>query len=276
MRRGVLAGIAIVATAAGVVLLIFVNGAYNVAATAQHTAPVYALLDYASRRAIAWRAGGIEAPAVPAATARGRGLQLYREHWVQSHGAPGVAPSPFALGLTPLPANLALQAGERDPAVIYWTIRYGLKMTAMPAWEFRLNDADLWAVTAFVGMLATLSPVEYRELAAQVEMGATASLSAERPTPEPDAERGKLALQQHACPTCHEIPGVVGAHAPVGPSLAGVGSRRYIAGILPNTLENMVTWLRSPQSIEPRTAMPDLFVSPRDARDIAAFLGTLR
>jgi mono/diheme cytochrome c family protein len=271
-----LAGIAVAAAGAVVILLILVNGAYNVAATAQHIAPVYALLDFASRRAIAWRAHAIDVPAVPAAVARGRGLQLYREHCVQCHGAPGVAPAPFALGLTPVPANLALKARERDPAVVYWTIRYGLKMTAMPAWEFRLDDADLWAVTAFVGTLATMAPDEYRALAARVETRSSETLSAAPPTPLPDIARGKVAVQQHACPTCHEIPGVDGASAPVGPSHAGVASRRNIDGVLPNTPENMVTRMSSPQAIEPRTAMPDLFVSPRDARDIAAFLGTLR
>ena len=60
---------------------------------------------------------------------------------------------------------------------------------------------------------------------------------------------------------------------PVGPSLRKLARRSYIAGVLPNTGENLVRWLREPQSIKPGTAMPDLGVGERDARDMAAFLG---
>jgi cytochrome c len=38
----------------------------------------------------------------------------------------------------------------------------------------------------------------------------------------------------------------------------------------------MVRWLRQPQAVNPKSAMPDLGVSESDARDIAAFLSTLR
>ena len=43
------------------------------------------------------------------------------------------------------------------------------------------------------------------------------------------------ALNQYACITCHEIPGVVGAHVPVGPPLAGIGKRAFIAGVCRTT-----------------------------------------
>ena len=48
-----------------------------------------------------------------------------------------------------------------------------------------------------------------------------------------------------------------------------------IAGELANTPDNMVRWLRNPKSIDPLTAMPDLGVTERDARDMAAYLATL-
>src|SRR5690606_35013537 len=91
-----------------------------------------------------------------------------------------------------------------------------------------------------------------------------------------DAVAGKKALQQYLCITCHVIPGVVGADHHVGPSLAGMARRKYIAGVLPNTPVNMLRWIREPTEVDPLTAMPDLGVSDQDARDIAAFLYTLR
>jgi cytochrome c1 len=55
-----------------------------------------------------------------------------------------------------------------------------------------------------------------------------------------------------------------------------MGTRRYIAGRLPNTPNNLIGWLQSPQSIEPGSVMPNLGVTQRDARDMAAYLYTLR
>jgi cytochrome c1 len=37
----------------------------------------------------------------------------------------------------------------------------------------------------------------------------------------------------------------------------------------------MVRWLQAPQKLKPGSAMPDLGLSERDARDIAAYLETL-
>jgi hypothetical protein len=55
-----------------------------------------------------------------------------------------------------------------------------------------------------------------------------------------------------------------------------MASRTLIAGLLPNTPANMVRWLKSPQKIVPGVGMPDMEMSDNDARDIAAFLYTLR
>ncbi len=87
-----------------------------------------------------------------------------------------------------------------------------------------------------------------------------------------DPKIGEIAIQQYACVTCHRIPGVVGPDAWIGPSLRHIGSRVYLAGIVPNTPENMVAWLSDPKAIAPDTAMPDLGVTDAHARDIAAFL----
>ena len=44
----------------------------------------------------------------------------------------------------------------------------------------------------------------------------------------------------------------------------------------PNTPENLVHWIRYPRRVDEDTAMPYMNVSERDARDIIAFLYTLR
>lgn len=91
-----------------------------------------------------------------------------------------------------------------------------------------------------------------------------------------DRENGKLLLRQFGCGTCHEIPGVADARGRVGPPLEGVATRVYLGGVLPNTPQNMSAFIRKPQAFAPRTAMPDLGVTEPHARDMVAYLATLR
>jgi cytochrome c len=90
-----------------------------------------------------------------------------------------------------------------------------------------------------------------------------------------DPKRGKDALRHHGCGACHSIPGVPGANALVGPPLEHVASRAYVAGMLPNTPDNMREWIMHPQSVKPKNAMPDLGIRDDDARHITAYLYTL-
>ena len=93
---------------------------------------------------------------------------------------------------------------------------------------------------------------------------------------EPGADNGKLLLRQFGCGECHRIPGVPTAEGTFGPPLTALGRRIYLAGHLPNTTDNLVRWIRAPQSIDPATAMPDLAVGEAHAREMAAYLQTLR
>ena len=91
-----------------------------------------------------------------------------------------------------------------------------------------------------------------------------------------DPARGQVMMRTYGCETCHVISGVYGGEARVGPSLAGIGSRTYIAGVLTNTPSNMLKWLRDPPAVDSQTAMPNVGVTPADARHLAAYLYTLR
>jgi cytochrome c len=62
----------------------------------------------------------------------------------------------------------------------------------------------------------------------------------------------------------------------VGPPLTMFARRAYIAGQLSNEPNNLIRWIRDPQAVEPGTAMPNLGVAPAVARDMAAYLYTLR
>jgi cytochrome c2 len=89
-------------------------------------------------------------------------------------------------------------------------------------------------------------------------------------------ENGRLLLRQFACGSCHAIPGVAAANGKVGPPLERIASRVYLGGVLPNTPENMAAFIRAPQKAAPRTAMPDMGVTEEHARDMVAYLYTLK
>ncbi|HYE95313.1 MAG TPA: c-type cytochrome [Rubricoccaceae bacterium] len=88
--------------------------------------------------------------------------------------------------------------------------------------------------------------------------------------------RGRVLIQQVGCGSCHTIPGVPGAAARVGPPLAGIAGRTYLAGRLENTPSNMLRWLLTPQAVDSLTAMPSVGLTEAQARDVAAYLYTLR
>jgi cytochrome c len=94
--------------------------------------------------------------------------------------------------------------------------------------------------------------------------------------PGGDAQRGREAIRDYGCDSCHTIPGIRTANATVGPPLTGWAARHYISGKLANTPDNLIRWIQFPQAIEPGTAMPNMGVTEQDARDIAAYLYTLR
>ncbi len=91
-----------------------------------------------------------------------------------------------------------------------------------------------------------------------------------------DVEAGRTAVKTYGCDACHTIPGVADARGPVGPPLTQIANRIYIAGVLTNTPDNLVEWIQNPARVDPRSAMPNLGVDQTAARDIAAYLYTLR
>jgi cytochrome c1 len=122
----------------------------------------------------------------------------------------------------------------------------------------------LTAVAGGAGLLAE-SMSEKRQLMRQA-----AALTGGDPT------AGKEALPRYGCGACHTIPGVTNARGLIGPPLSGFSQRIYVAGVLYNRPENVMNWLKDPVSIDDKTAMPNTGVTDEDARNIAAFLYTLR
>jgi cytochrome c len=91
-----------------------------------------------------------------------------------------------------------------------------------------------------------------------------------------DPQRGAELVNSYGCGGCHDIPGIANADGNVGPPLQRIGTRTYIAGFLQNSPDNMAFWIQEPQRVLPGNAMPRMNIPQKDARDIAAFMYTLK
>ena len=104
----------------------------------------------------------------------------------------------------------------------------------------------------------------------------TASQGATVQQPAPRSLRygeGEKLFLSKGCVGCHSLQAVNAPKGMVGPNLANVGARSYIAaGTLKNTDENLARWIQNPQAIKKGVLMPNLGVSPTEAQALVAFL----
>lgn len=91
-----------------------------------------------------------------------------------------------------------------------------------------------------------------------------------------DPEAGLEVMQRVGCASCHVVPGVRWPQGKAAAPLAGFGDSPMISGRLPNQPDVLVAFLRDAPSLDPQTAMPPMPMTEVEARDVAAYLYTLR
>ena len=97
---------------------------------------------------------------------------------------------------------------------------------------------------------------------------------------QPDAANGKQLFSQRGCLACHSHKDFPQSVAEFGPELSDVHAkliRREAAGqaeqpAAESNFEWLYGWILHPERYHPRTKMPNLYLSPEDAADIAAYL----
>jgi mono/diheme cytochrome c family protein len=259
-----------IAAAAGFV--VFRAGWYDIGASKQHLQSVFSLLEGGMRYSVKHHAKEVATPKLDDPAQALRGAALYSEHCAQCHGGPGHAPGAHGMSMQPVPGPLVDASDRWKPRELYWITRHGIKMSGMPAWEARLDEADTWAVVAFLTRLPGLDARAYETMTTAPAAPKQAAGIPTAPVIDGDAHRGKRILAQYGCQSCHQVPGVTGSKVDVGRPLDGLVKRRVIVGLLPNNQDNLIRWIRNPQAIDPDAAMPNMGVSERDARDISAYL----
>ena len=152
---------------------IIYSGGLSVAATNQDPALVSWVLSTARERSIEHHAANIIAPTdtvLNSPETLRDGFEHYNEMCVVCHGAPGVDAGEARKGLNPKPPLLAkLKDISTDPlGEVFWIIKNGIKMTAMPAWGPTHSDDKIWAMVAFVRKLPNMSAEEYKAMQKQL------------------------------------------------------------------------------------------------------------
>jgi mono/diheme cytochrome c family protein len=140
------------------------SGVYDIGADDHHTRVVLALIEQLRDRSVAVRAQAIRVPDLEDPARIASGARRYATLCVACHLAPGVTKSELRRGLYPHPPNLSQQEAP-EARRAFWTIKHGIKMSAMPAWGVNLDDAAIWDLVAFVRKLPMMPPETYQQLA---------------------------------------------------------------------------------------------------------------
>lgn len=142
------------------------SGVYPMGADDPHTRVVYKVVEALRDRSIARQAATIAVPALGSYDQLLEGGADYAEMCSGCHLEPGVKTSEINAGLYPQPPNLT-EKSDLSAAEMFWVIKHGVKMSAMPAWGLTHDDKRMWAMLAFIQRLPELTPAQYQILTAR-------------------------------------------------------------------------------------------------------------
>lgn len=163
-QYGIGAAVLLAILVAGGAVFVY-SGLYNVGADDHHTRPVFALMQVLRERSIARRSRGITVPDLQDPQRILKGAGQYAAMCTNCHLKPGMDDSEIRPGLYPQPPNLSQL--RVDPRVAFWTIKHGIKMSAMPAWGTTHDDPTIWSMVAFLQKLPDMTAQEYKAMVAK-------------------------------------------------------------------------------------------------------------
>jgi len=141
------------------------SGIYDVAAIHPDHPWVAWALHETSDRAVAARLGdivvpeGLDKPQVIKA-----GGKLFVENCVVCHGGPGLKPTNIAQGLNPSAPNLYRATRKPRMNEMFWFIKNGVKMTAMPGFAKNLTDEQIWSIAGYLRTAPGMTPETFADV----------------------------------------------------------------------------------------------------------------
>ena len=83
---------------------------------------------------------------------------------INCHGEPGVQSAKFSEGLDP-PPDLRKVVTDRRPEELFWVIKNGIKMSAMPSFGLDkppVRNNTIWAIVAYLRKLSSVSDANFK------------------------------------------------------------------------------------------------------------------
>jgi cytochrome c oxidase subunit II len=163
--------------------------------------------------------------------------------------------------------RMAFRVRAQTPDEFQGWVAHMQTLTAKPAAQAAAPPADS-VRTATAGAVV---PAQAKPDAAQRATGKDSSAAGA--APDPAYAAGEKLFQAKGCVGCHSLNAVNAPKGMIGPNLANVGARSYIgAGSFQNTDETLARWIQNPQAMKKGVLMPNLGVTPEEAKSLVAFL----
>ena len=147
-------------------ILLLASGVVNMGADVQPGFIERTLAPLGRDRSVEKRASTEKDPYAGNPTAIAAGFDHYRENCVMCHGAPGVAGAELSKGLNPPAPRLGNGEKGTPDGELFWVIKHGIRMTAMPAFGPTHTDEEIWKIVAFIRHLPDLTKAERDSLQA--------------------------------------------------------------------------------------------------------------
>jgi mono/diheme cytochrome c family protein len=113
----------------------------NIGATSRPSAVTEWFWHALVRQSVTLHSLGIDVPLLDDAAMVRRAAGHYELVCATCHGSPARRPAEFARHLLPQPPVLVRQMERwRPPARVFWTVKHGIRHTAMPAWPDAQRD----------------------------------------------------------------------------------------------------------------------------------------
>ena len=167
MRLLAVIGALAIVVAIGVAVYVFL-GFYSVAAT-EEPAPIAWVLVHVRQASIDRHATEAPPKSLGDAAVVHAGAHAFAARGCTNcHGAPGVKWAKFSEGLQPSPPDLKDIVDQREPRQLFWVIKNGIKMTAMPSFgAIDVPDEEIWSIVAFLKKLPSVSDEDFKAWSAQ-------------------------------------------------------------------------------------------------------------
>ena len=154
----------LVVLAIGALMFSF-SGVYDVSASANES-PIVAWMLHKTYEASLHHHAGNDVPPADLMSLRNiqAGARFYDATCAACHGVPGKPLSFIGQGIRPAAPALLAASRRNNPELMFWAIKHGVNMTAMPSFGRTQSDQTIWQTAAFLYDARGMSKERYHSL----------------------------------------------------------------------------------------------------------------